>query len=215
MEQIKFPVRLFAGIAIVTGIYTSGCNNNSQNAGVTPSTDTSSHMMTVDSNAMNSMKADSGAMAPSATDTAAVNKMKGAAKPNAAKKGLKGKTVITLPAKMSGAVTPDASGTYANVDYIPSFPGGNKGLQQFFDDNLVYPAEAEDNGVDGVVNVTFTIDENGKLIAPTVAGANQGYGLDQEALRVVNKMPNWNPGKVKGKPVKTKFVLPVRFQLQQ
>ena len=214
MEQIKFPVKLFAGIAIVAGVYTSGCNNNSQDAGVTPSTDTSSHMMAVDTSAMNSMK-DSGAMAPSVTDTAAMNKMQGAAKPNAAKKGLKGKTVITMPAKMSGDITPDASGTYANVDYLPSFPGGNKGLQQFFDDNLVYPAEAQDNGVDGIVNVTFTIDENGKLISPAVTGPNQGYGLDQEALRVVNRMPNWNPGKVKGKPVKTKFVLPVRFQLQQ
>lgn len=213
MEQIKFPVKLIAGVAIAAGLFTSGCNNNDTTTSSSTTTDTSSKMMTVDSSAMK-MKSDSGAMAPSATDTAGINKMQGSAKPNAAKKGLKGKTVITMPAKMSGDMTPDATGTYANVDYIPSFPGGNKGLQEFFDKNLVYPADASDNGVDGVVNVVFTIDENGKLLSPAVQGSNQGYGLDDEALRVVNKMPNWNPGKVKGKAVRTKFVLPVRFELQ-
>lgn len=213
MEQIKFPVKLFAGVAIVAGIYTSGCNNNDTTGTSATTTDTSSKMMTVDTSAM-SAKPDSGTMAPSPTDTAGMKKMQGAAKPNAAKKGLKGKTVITAPTKMTGDMTPDATGTYANVDYIPSFPGGNKGLQEFFDRNLVYPADASDNGVDGIVNVAFTIDEKGKLIAPAVQGDNQGYGLDQEALRVVNKMPNWNPGKIKGKPVRTKFVLPVRFELQ-
>jgi protein TonB len=213
MEQIKFPVKLMAGVALTAALFTSGCNNNDTTTSSSSTTDTSSKMMTVDSSAMN-MNHDSGAMAPSPTDTAGMNKMQGAAKPNAAKKGMKGKSVITMPTKMSGDMTPDATGTYANVDYIPSFPGGNKGLQDFFDRNLVYPADASDNGVDGVVNVAFTIDENGKLISPTVQGSNQGYGLDDEALRVVNKMPNWNPGKVKGKAVKTKFVLPVRFELQ-
>ena len=108
----------------------------------------------------------------------------------------------------------DKSGTYSNVDVYPSFPGGAKGLQEYFDKNLVYPAEATNDGVEGTVNVMFTVDETGKLSDAHVMGEQQGYGMDDEALRVVKTMPAWNPGKLKGKNVKTMFTLPVSFQLQ-
>jgi len=48
---------------------------------------------------------------------------------------------------------------------------------------------------------------------PMVEGNNEGYGLDEEALRVIRKMPTWVPGKINGKAVKTKFTLPVKFIL--
>lgn len=211
MEHFTFPAKLFAGIAITASLIVSGCHNNDTNTtSDTISTADTSHPVVTDT--ANTMRKDSGAPAPSVTDTAMKAKT-GTAKPNSAKKGLKGKASITLPSKMTGPMTPDASGTYANVDYIPSFPGGNKGLQQFFDDNLTYPEDASNNGVEGTVNISFTIDETGKLLSPVVDGAQEGYGLDEEALRVVNKMPKWNPGKIKGKPVRTKFILPVRFVL--
>ncbi len=212
------------GVAVLlVGLLAVGCKPQSDSSSTSTSTTDTTKIMTVDSNAMNitkdtmsakGMMKDSGAMASSPTDTAATknNSMKGMAKPNVAKKGKKGKTNITMP-KMSGEMKPDASGIYSNVDYIPAFPGGNKGLQKFFDDNLVYPAQATDDGVEGTVKVSFTIDENGKIISPIIDGTNEGYGLDDEALRVVKKMPSWTPGKIKGKPVKTKFTLPVRFEL--
>ncbi len=220
MKQIKF----LATAILLAGLFGVGCKPQTDTASETTTTTDTSKMMTVDSSAMmntgtdtaarSNMMADSGAMAPSATDTAATknNKMKGMAKPNAAKKGKKGSSMITMP-KMTGEMKPDAGGIYGNVDYIPAFPGGNKGLQKFFDDNLIYPSDASDEGVEGTVKVSFTIDENGKIISPVVDGMNEGYGLDDEALRVVKKMPSWNPGKIKGKPVKTKFTLPVRFEL--
>jgi len=148
-------------------------------------------------------------------DSTANNKP-GIAKPNPAKKGLKGKVTI-LPAPPTSAeakMEADNSGVYSNVEVIPSFPGGNKGLQKYFDNNLEYPAEAGNEGVEGTVELSFVVDENGKLTNPQVMGQRLGYGLETEALRVVNKMPVWNPGQLKGKNVKTRFILPIRFVLE-
>lgn len=141
---------------------------------------------------------------------------KGTAIPDPTKKGKKGKVSAKaeMPAKTPDAkVVPDEAGLYPVVDIMPSFPGGTKGLQNYFDKNLDYPAEANDAGVDGTVRISFVVDENGKLISPLVVGENLGYGLDEEALRVVNKMPAWTPAKVKGKSVKTKVILPIKFEL--
>ena len=151
---------------------------------------------------------------PPVTDNTAANKT-ATAKPDPSKKGMKGKVSIILPMAPMADVKMEAdnSGVYSNVEILPSFPGGNKGLQKFFDDNLEYPADASNDGVEGTVNVSFVVDENGKLTVPKVDGDNVGYGLEAEALRVVNKMPTWNPGKLKGKNVKTKFALPVKFVL--
>jgi TonB family protein len=135
------------------------------------------------------------------------------AKPDPSKKGKKGKVSITMVAPTTGEMIPDNEGVYANAEVLPGFPGGQKGLEKFFEDNIQYPADASDNGVEGVVNIKFAVDENGKVYAPKVTSDNIGYGIEQEALRVFNKMPKWTPGKIKGKNVKTRFTLPVRFQL--
>ena len=108
----------------------------------------------------------------------------------------------------------DNSGVYANVEYLPAFPGGNKGLQNYFDKNLEYPADASNEGVEGTVNVSFVVDENGKLSSPQVVGKDRlGYGLEEEAIRVITRMPAWNAGKLKGQNVKTRYTMPVRFVL--
>jgi TonB family protein len=146
------------------------------------------------------------------TATARVNTT-GVAKPNPAKKGMKGKVVVTAPAKSTGSMEADNTGVYSNVEYIPSFPGGNKGLQKYFDKNIQYPDDASTEGVEGVVNVSFIVDENGKLTGLRTEGQKLGYGLEEEALRVVMAMPSWTPGKLKGNNVKTKYTLPDKFQL--
>lgn len=155
-----------------------------------------------------------------ATHEAATDKMqpadsasKGTAKPNPAKKGMKGKATVGESPKMTGAMEADNTGVYANVEVYPSFPGGSKGLQEYFDKNLTYPTQASDQGVEGTVQVMFNVDETGKLSGAHIMGDKPGYGLEDEALRVVNSMPAWNPGKLKGKNVKTRFTLPVSFLL--
>lgn len=142
------------------------------------------------------------------TDTASV------ATPNPAKKGKKGRVSMSMDEpKATGSVdVTDKEGYYTNV--YPAYPGGNKALASFFDRNVEYPAEAADNGVEGTVNISFTVDESGKIGSPRVTSKRLGYGLEEEALRVVNKMPVWTPGSLKGKNVKTRYNLPVRFQLE-
>ena len=195
------------GAAIILSAATFSCTNND--------TTDSSATAPMDTAAVTTADA-----AKISTDTmlnramAADNKT-GMAKPNPAKKGMKGKvSVVELAAvKPTGKMEADNAGVYSNVEVIPSFPGGYKGLQKYFDENLEYPAEATNEGVEGTVNLTFIVDENGKLTSPQTVGDKLGYGLEAEALRVVNKMPIWNPGKLKGKNVKTSFTLPVKFVL--
>ena len=214
MEQNKFPVKLFSAAAVMISLTFAACNNNDTTTSAT-TTDTTK-MMTADT-AMKMPVMDSGMAAPSATDTSAMKtKAVGTAKPNPAKKGLKGKVSIAAPAapKMKADAKPDAAGVYTYVDHIPAFPGGNAGLQKFFDDNVQYPSDAEGSGVEGTVIVDFTVDENGKILSPQIEGDKAGYGLDEEAIRVINKMPTWVPGKVGGKAVRAKYSLPVKFALQ-
>jgi periplasmic protein TonB len=223
MEQIKFPVKALCSIAVVSTLLISACNNNDTSKSETntvSTTDTSAPMMVDTTNQVNMMDTGATKMGPINMDTSIANANKttaktGMAKPDPSKKGKKGKALITETpsSKMKTDATPDASGAYRNVDYIPSFPGGYKGLQKYFDDNLEYPTDAQDQGVEGIVRIGFTVDEKGKLMNPMVEGNNEGYGLDEEALRVVSKMPTWVPGKINGKPVKTKFTLPVKFVL--
>jgi protein TonB len=126
---------------------------------------------------------------------------------------MKGKVVVNAPAKSTGSMEADNTGVYANVEYLPVFPGGNKGLQTYFDKNIQYPEDASAEGVEGVVKVSFVVDENGKLSGPSTEGRKLGYGLETEAIRVIQAMPTWTPGRLKGNNVKTKYTLPVRFEL--
>ncbi|MBC7937253.1 MAG: energy transducer TonB [Rhizobacter sp.] len=120
----------------------------------------------------------------------------------------------TLPPKKSGAniEETDKDGYYTNVS--PAYPGGDRSPVNFFRNNIEYPQDAADNCVEGTVNISFLVDENGKITSPVTNAPRLGYGLEEEALRVFKKMPKWNPGSLKGKNIKTHFTLPVTFQLQ-
>jgi protein TonB len=113
-------------------------------------------------------------------------------------------------------VVGDESVKYAVVDaYLvdsgPEFEGGLKALYRFLGSNLRYPSRASDAGVEGTVYVKFVVDETGKVTRLSLLN-NVGYGLDEEALRVVGMIPKFKtPAKVKGKAVKTYYQLPIRF----
>ncbi len=135
-------------------------------------------------------------------------------KPNPAKKGGKGKTSIVLTdasPKADEKMEMDKEGVYTRADVTPSFPGGEKALIKFMEANLQYPAAALDEGVEGSLKYQFAVDENGKVYTPTLISEKIGYGLEEEATRVIKKMPKWNPGSIKGKNVKTRFTLPITF----
>ena len=104
------------------------------------------------------------------------------------------------------------------VEQMPEFPGGNAALQSYIKRNTNYPQLAIDAGIEGVVYVQFVIGTDGQIeeaFLPTADGRTVkiGGGCDEEALRVVKKMPKWKPGKQRGMPVKVRCAVPVHFDL--
>ncbi len=97
------------------------------------------------------------------------------------------------------------------VDSEPKFKGGLKALANYLRNNLRYPQAAADAGKGGTIYVKFVVDEQGKVSHVNLLN-NLGYGMDDEARRVVSGIPDFeSPGMVGGKPVKVYFQLPIRF----
>lgn len=101
----------------------------------------------------------------------------------------------------------------AFVDVWPSFPGGDTARIKYLVENVKYPDKAKDANVQGTVWVEFIIGKDGE-IEDAVVVRGVGAGLDEEALRVINEMPAWNPGKQRGQPVKVRFRLPIKYTLR-
>jgi TonB family protein len=133
---------------------------------------------------------------------------------NPAKKGHKGHARMAVYSPDYRAkMEQDKEGIYNYAEEKPMFPGGEKALDKFIEENIHYPQNAMDNGVEGTVIVTFAVDDKGKVFSPKLKDDKLGYGLDEEALGTVAKMPKWTPGRVKGKNVKTYYDLPITFTL--
>ena len=96
---------------------------------------------------------------------------------------------------------------------MPEFQGGMQECMKFLGKNIKYPPQAMENEIQGRVIVTFVIMKDGSITnAEVVRGVDPL--LDKEALRVVNLMPKWKPGKQRGKAVNVKYTIPVTFRLQ-
>ena len=98
------------------------------------------------------------------------------------------------------------------VEEQPMFPGGMEEMMKFLQQNIKYPKEAQEQGKQGRVIVQFVVNKDGSITGDSVVRSVDPL-LDAEALRVVRSMPNWTPGKQKGKPVRVRFTLPVTFHL--
>ena len=213
---------IFLGI-IAAGL-TTGCNmNKDKNSADTISAGSDSSMMTANDTSLNhgttvlptdTATAGSKINAGNTGDAAVSEKKVDMAKPDASKKGKKGRVSIVInEAKGTGEMNMDKEGYYSSTEILPAFPGGQKALENFFEKNIEYPADATDNGIEGTVNMNFAVDEKGKVYAPKITSDNIGYGIEKESLRVFAKMPTWTPGQIKGKNVKTRYTLPIKFQL--
>ncbi len=103
---------------------------------------------------------------------------------------------------------------HSYVEEPPVFPGGNSALQSFLKEQLVYPATALENDIEGSCYVKFVIDENGKVLNPKIMrGFPDCDACNKEAIRLVSTMPDWTPGKNGGKAVKSYYVLKIPFRL--
>ncbi len=133
---------------------------------------------------------------------------------------------LAIPAKevapvvLTKEVTPEV---YDVADVMPIYEGCEPSITDTIDctfkkmishiqSNLKYPDTARTVGAQGPVVVEFIVDPSGKVTKPRVT-KGLGFGLDEEALRIVSSMPNWKPGLVGGKPVAVRLVVPILFQI--
>jgi len=102
---------------------------------------------------------------------------------------------------------------FSHVEVMPQFPGGELALLKWLNDNINYPTIAQEQGIQGRVSLRFVVKPDGSVgDVEVVKGLDPS--CDKEAVRVVQKMPKWIPGKQNGNPVFVYFSLPVTFRLQ-
>ena len=117
-------------------------------------------------------------------------------------------------APSGNTVSDTADEVFVWVETDPVFPGGLDSLAAFLAANIEYPQLAKDNNISGTVYVSFVIERNGQVGNIRLL-RDIGAGCGQEAVRVIKLMPNWEPGKHRGKPVRVQFNLPVKFELPE
>jgi len=197
LRQLVLMLFVFAGFIVA-------CNNSTEST-------SSSANDTLNSSVNN----DTTATTAPVTDTGTMNRA-----PNTTVKRQtttkKGRASVGVMASTKGtAMKPDKNGVYDMAEVRPAYPGGQSALDNFINNNVEYPQMAIDDNKQGTVNVQFIVDENGKVTDAKAVGGNLGDGLDDEAVRVISKMPRWEPGKVKGKSVKTRLTLPITYQIEE
>ena len=101
------------------------------------------------------------------------------------------------------------------VEQMPEFKGGEKARQKFIQKNIEYPQVEKEAGIMGTCYITFVVEKDGTITgAKVLRGVTNGPGCDAEALRVINKMPKWKPGKQNGKKVRVQYNLPIKYVLR-
>jgi protein TonB len=123
-------------------------------------------------------------------------------------------TAATGPATDTGSATaPTVTGPYVVAEKMPEFAGGTAALMRYLRDHLRYPSEALRAQAEGRVYVSFVVQADG-TIADVSVPKGLGYGLDEEAQRVVRQMPAWTPGQQSHHAVAVRFTLPITFHIQ-
>jgi periplasmic protein TonB len=99
------------------------------------------------------------------------------------------------------------------VEEMPEFPGGQVELYKYLGKNINYPEISKSKGAQGKVYVSFVIEKNGSITGVEIMKGVE-KNLDKEAKKVIEKMPNWKPGKQRGQLVRVRFIIPVNFELK-
>lgn len=102
---------------------------------------------------------------------------------------------------------------FVSVQQKPEFPGGLSQLYKYFGSNINYPMQAKESGISGRVFLNFVVEPDGS-ISNVIVLRGIGGGCDEEAVRVVQSMPLWEPGKQRGRAVRVSFTVPIKFTLQ-
>jgi len=120
--------------------------------------------------------------------------------------------IMSIPF-IDGEQVPQKKGdVYVTVEDMPMFPGGYDAQASFISTNLKYPVSAFEKGIEGRVTVRYIVRSTGEITnIEVIRGIDPS--LDKEAVRMVEAMPKWNPGKQGGKAVDVYYTLPVVFKL--
>nr|MBQ5604789.1 TonB family protein [Bacteroidales bacterium] len=124
----------------------------------------------------------------------------------------KDKNSIIITTKARESETTAHEEEFVVVEEMPQFPGGNEAMIKFIAENLIYPKTAMDKGEQGRVILSFVIDKRGK-VGDVKLIRSVSPELDAEAIRVIQAMPDWIPGKQKGKAVNVRYTIPILYQL--
>ena len=98
------------------------------------------------------------------------------------------------------------------VEIMPEFQGGEAAMRRYLSESIKYPENAKELGIQGMVYINFVVEKDGSITEVKLL-RGIGEGCDEEALRVVMKMPKWHPGSQQGRTVRVSYNLPVRFTL--
>lgn len=123
-----------------------------------------------------------------------------------------GEIVFDEPVEVPKEEGEDPNKIYMIVEQPAEYMGGMAAMMKFIGQQMKYPPQARRMGIEGSVYVEFVVNAEGSISDVKVI-KGIGGGCDEEAVRVVSKMPPWKPGKQNGKAVRSRFVLPVKFVL--
>ena len=118
------------------------------------------------------------------------------------------------PAQTAVVVLHDVETVYYRPDEKATFPGGEKAFDQYIHKNLEYPDDALNYGVEGTVFAVVYLDDLGKINKVEFSGKEKGFGLESETRRLLMSSPRWNPAKHNGVAVKSKFTVPITFDIK-
>lgn len=107
----------------------------------------------------------------------------------------------------------DPSSGVIPIETLPMFPEDIDSLDKFIEENLVYPIEAIEKGIQGKVYVTFVVEKDGSLSNIEIL-KDIGYCCGEAAVDLVKKMPKWIPAEYKGEKIRKQFNLPITFSLK-
>ncbi len=116
-------------------------------------------------------------------------------------------------AEKQAEITEETEKPFIIVEQMPQFPGGEREMMKFIKSNLRYPTTAIEMGISGTVTVSFVVDRDGKITRIKVI-RGIGGGCDEEAVRILERMPVWTPGKQRGIAVLVSYSVPFKFVLQ-
>lgn len=120
-------------------------------------------------------------------------------------------SIITTEPAVIPERSHDTDEPFTIVEVMPTFPGGDQAMFKHIGTQVKYPEEALENGIQGVVYVTFVVERDGEITNVKML-RGIGGGCDEEALRVLRSMPKWTPGMQDGKAVRVRYNLPFRFR---